>query len=322
MTRFLAYGTLAVCVLGASAAAQQQQPPVFRGASELVRVFVTVTDRTGRLVTTLAQSDFEVRDEGKPQPITLFDNSPQPIRLVVMLDVSGSMEGNLPLLRGAAEQLFARLRPDDLVRVGTFGNEVTISPSFTRDAATLRAALPEAIAPNAPTPLWRAIDDALTTLKTEGDARRVVLVLSDGKDSGPIGFRGGFVSQAEVVDRSRADDTMIYAIGLRSRSARGAPPGIGPGGLQGMLTADLPDPGLARVAEESGGGYTEIRYGQDLGAAFAQVADELHSQYLLGFAPPKRDGKVHEIDVRVLQQGMKSRARKSYVAPKATTSSD
>ena len=80
--------------------------------------------------------------------------------------------------------------------------------------------------------------------------------------------------------------------------------------------ADWPDPGLARVAEETGGGYVEIRVGQDLGAAFAQVADELHSQYLLGFVPPKRDGKVHEIEVRTAEKGLKPRARKSYVAPK------
>ena len=103
---------------------------------------------------------------------------------------------------------------------------------------------------------------------------------------------------------------------MRSRGTRPMPPGIGPGGLQAMLLADLPDPGLARVAEETGGGYTEIRFGQDLGAAFAGVADELHSQYLLGFAPPKRDGKVHDIDVRVDKAGLKPRARKSYVAPK------
>ena len=83
-----------------------------------------------------------------------------------------------------------------------------------------------------------------------------------------------------------------------------------------MLLADMPDPGLARVAEETGGGYMEIRFGQDLGAAFAAVADELHTQYLLAFAPPKRDGKVHEIGVRVDKAGLKSRARKSYVAPK------
>jgi hypothetical protein len=83
-----------------------------------------------------------------------------------------------------------------------------------------------------------------------------------------------------------------------------------------MMAADLPDPGLARVAEETGGGYVEIRLGEDLGAAFSGIADELHSQYLLGFTPPKRDGKVHEIDVRINQRGLKPRARKSYVAPK------
>ena len=316
MTRIFTCASLAMGVIGVLGAAGQQ--PVFRGTGDAVHVFVTVTDRDGRLVTTLSRDDFEVRDEGKPQPITLFDNTPQPIRLIVMLDVSGSMEGNLPLLRGAADQLFARLRPDDLVRVGTLGREIVISPSFTRDPDELRKALPTAIAPDAPTPLWRAFDRALNAFKGEGegDARPVILMLSDGKDSGPVGFRQPFVSQAEIIDRARREDVMVYAIGMRSRSRQPMQPGIGRGALQAMVTADLPDPGLALVAEQSGGGYTEIRFGQDLGAAFATVADELHSQYLIGFAPPKRDGKVHEIDVRVSQRGMKPRARKSYVAPK------
>jgi Ca-activated chloride channel homolog len=311
MKRFLTCAILTAYVLGPAA-----QQPVFRGSGDAVRVFVTVTDRDGRLVTTLAQRDFEVRDEGKPQPITLFDNTPRPIRLIVMLDVSGSMEGNLPLLRGAAEQLFARLRPDDVARVGTFGHEIAISPAFTRDPGELRNSLPQTIAPDAPTPLWRALDDAMNAFGKEGEERAVVLVLSDGKDSGPIGFRQRFVSQAEVIDRARDNDVMVYAIGMRSRGTRTMQPGIGPGGLQAMLTADLPDPGLARVAQETGGGYTEIRFGQDLGAAFARVADELHSQYLIAFEPPKRDGKVHDIDVRVTARGLSPRARRSYVAPK------
>jgi len=109
---------------------------------------------------------------------------------------------------------------------------------------------------------------------------------------------------------------MIYAVGMRSRGMRSGPPATGPGGLQAMLVGDMPDPGLARVAEESGGGYFEIRAGQDLDAAFARVADELHSQYLLGFAPPRRDGKVHDLSVRVTHSGLKPRARKSYIAPK------
>jgi Ca-activated chloride channel homolog len=315
MTRFVPFGILAACVSGVLGAAGSQ-PPVFRGTGDAVRVFVTVTDRDGRLITTLTRGDFEVRDGGKPQPITLFDNTPQPIRLIVMLDVSGSMQGNLPLLRAAGEQLFARLRPDDVARVGAFGHEISISPSFIRDPDALRAALPQAIAPDAPTPLWRAIDQALDAFGDDSEARPVILVLSDGKDSGPIGFRQRFVSQVEVIDRARNDNVMIYAIGMRSRGTRPMAPGIGPGGLQAMLTADLPDSGLARVAEETGGGYTEIRFGQDLGAAFARVADELHSQYLIGFAPPRRDGKVHDIDVRVTQRGLQPRARKDYVAPK------
>ena len=291
------------------------QQPTFRGATDVVRIFVTATDGDGRIVTTLTRGDFELRDEGKPQPITLFDNSPQPIRLIVMLDVSGSMQGNLPLLRAAADQLFARLREGDVARVGSFGNDVSISPRFTRDRGELRAALPSVIAENAPTPLWRAVDEAITAFGTEGDERRVVLVLSDGHDSGPTGFRQRFVSQVQVIERAREEDVMVYAIGMRSRGNRPMQPGIGARGLQAMMTADLPDPGLGRVAEETGGGYTEIRFGQDLAAAFERVAEELHSQYLLGFAPPKRDGKVHDVEVRVKPRGVKSRARKSYVAP-------
>ena len=314
MKRFILSGFLAASALAVVGAAGQQ--PTFRGTGDAVRVFVPVTDRDGRLVTNLTQDQFEVRDEGKPQPITIFDNSPRPIRLIVMLDVSGSMEGNLPLLRASAEQLFSRLRPDDAARVGSFGRDVEISGEFTRDPAALRRALPDSIASDAPTPLWRAIDESLDLFTNEGEERPVVLVLSDGKDSGPISFRQNNSSQAEVIDRARAEDVMIYGIGMRSRSARPMMPGIGPGGLQAMMVADLPDPGLARVAEETGGGYTEIRFGEDLGAAFARVADELHSQYLLGFAPPRRDGKRHDIDVRVSQRGLEPRARKSYVAPK------
>lgn len=314
MKRIRIFGAIMICVAGFAAVAAQQGP-VFRGGGDAVRVFVTVTDG-GRLVTSLAQNDFEIRDDGKPQPITLFDNTPQPVRLVVMLDVSGSMEGNLPLLRAAADQLFARLRPDDVVRVGTFGRDISISPTFTRDVNELRSALPTMIAPDAPTPLWRGLEKALQAFDKESDVRPVILVLSDGKDSGFFDFSQQPISQAEIIDRARLDAVMIYAIGMRSRGGQRMPPGAGRGGLQAMMLADLPDPGLAKVAQETGGGYIEIRYGQDLAGAFARVADELHSQYLLGFSPPKRDGKKHDIDVKVAQRGMTARARKSYIAPK------
>jgi Ca-activated chloride channel homolog len=314
MKRFLACAALVASVIGTIGAAGQQ--PVFRGGSDVVRVFVTVIDRDGRMVTRLTQDKFEVRDEGKPQPITLFDNTPQPIQLIVMLDVSGSMQGNLPLLRAAGAQLFARFQEKDVARVGAFGREVTVSPSFTHDARELGAAMPTAIDPDAPTPLWRAIDEAIGSFSKEDERRKVILVLSDGKDTGPMSLRQRPSSQGEVIDRARQEDVMIYAVGMRSRGRLPMQPGVGPGGLRDMLLADMPDPGLARVAEETGGGYIEIRFGEDLGAAFAGVADELHTQYLLGYAPPRRDGKVHDINVRVTEGNLKPRARKNYVAPR------
>src|SRR5262249_28483304 len=284
-----------------------------RAGSDQVRIFATVLDHDGRLVTTLTKDQFEIRDEGKPQPLTLFDNTPQPIRLVEMLDVSGSMEGNLPILRTASDALFSRLRPDDMARVGPVGHEVKISEPFTHDINELRAFLPKYIAPDAPTPLWRGLDEAMDVLGKEHDDRRAILVLSDGKDTGSMGFARHVSSQGGVIDRARADEVMIYAVGMRSRQR---PNGMAPMDVRSAMLADLPDPGLARVAEETGGGYLEIRGGEDLASAFARVADELHGQALPGSAPPSGDGKVHTIEVRVSEKGLKPRARRSYVAPR------
>ena len=310
MTRFVMFVALAAGVLAAQGGAQQQAP-VFRGIGDSVPVFVTVTDKDNRLVPGLTREDFQVFDNGRAQPITVFDNTPQPVRIIVMLDVSGSMEGNLPLLRAGCEQLFRRLLPGDQARVGTFGAEITISPAFTADAAELRAALPAAIDPNAPTPLWRGIDQAMDAF-SGADGRRVVLVLSDGKDApGFRKFGEKFIGQLEIVDRAQREEVMIYGIGLRSRGT--APMG---GNMRDMLVADLPDPSLGTSALETGGGYFEIRPRDDLGAAFARVAEELHSQYLMGFAPPARDGKRHKIEVKLPGRDLKPRARKNYVAPK------
>ena len=216
-----------------------------------------------------------------------------------MLDVSGSMQGNLPILRTAANELFNRLRADDQVRVGTFGDEIDISPAFTNDPDVLRAALPTEIRGGS-TPLWKGMDEAMTAFG-ETDGRRVVLVLSDGENSNPIGF-GRVYNPIEVMDRAERENFLIYGIGM--------PPGIS------TELLSRPDPQLGEVATKSGGGYTEIRRRDDLGAAFARIADELHRQYLIGFEPSALDGKMHKIEVKLKNGDLKPRARKSYLAPK------
>jgi len=307
------FGTISIVTmsLAISLAGQQsgQQPTVFRGTTENVPVFVTVTDKSGRLVPDLTRDDFEVLDNGKPQAITVFDNSPQPVRLIVMIDVSGSMSGNLPLLRESAHELFVRLRDDDQVRVGTFGDEINISPQFTHDPVKLQAALPSNIPVSAKTPLWKGVEMAMDELG-HADGRRVVAVLSDGKDTDPMQGHV-FLTPLDVTDRALREDVMIYGIGFQSRG-RGYP-----GGNIGQAIVDsFPDPSLGTVALSSGGGYFEVRPHEDLGAAFARVADELHHQYLIGFTPPAHDGKQHKIEVRLKNKDLKVRARKGYQAPK------
>lgn len=323
MVRPLTPGFFLAALLGGAALAAQQQPPVFRGATETVPVYVTVTDKDSRLVTSLTRDDFVLLDNGRKQPIAVFDDAPRPVRLIVMLDISGSMYGNLPLLRAACSQLVARLRPEDRAKVGWFGEEIKISPEFTNDREALLGALPAQAPRSAPTPLWTALDAALGAFDGAGDERRVVLVLSDGKDSGPPKFGGRYLTLIDVMERAQRDEVMIYSIGLRSRGGR-APGGFGGyGGMGGRggaaaLADDFPDPGLGKLALETGGGYFELRPSDDLPATFARVADELHAQYLLGFAPPDRDGKRHKIEVKLVPRDLESRARKNYVAPKGS----
>jgi VWFA-related protein len=305
---------LGALLIGSVAAVAGQQAPSFRGVADTVRVFVTVLDKNDRLVPGLERGVFEVRDNGKPQPLTVFDSAPRPLRLIVMLDVSGSMVGNLPLLRAACEQLFLRLGTDDRAKVGTFGIDVVISPTFTNNRSELVAALPVEIDQNAPTPLWKGVNEAMGAFGDTGEARRVILVLSDGKDAPALAF-SKIVTQPDIVERARREDVMIYGVGMRSRHPMGAVmPGIG--NLGAMMTADLPDPGLSLTATESGGGYFELLPRNDLGVVFTRVLEELHTQYLLGFTPPARDGKVHKVEVKVTTKDLKPRARKSYQAPK------
>ena len=309
MPRAFLTSAAAVGVFVAQSFAAPQQ--VFRSTADVVPLFVTATEK-GRLVTDLGRDDFQVFDNGKLQPLTQFDNSPQPIRLIVLIDVSGSMEGNLRLLRGACDELLRHLGDRDLMRVGTFGNEISISPTFTRDPAAIAAWLPQEIPQNARTPLWQAVDRAMGEFNTV-EGRRVILVLSDGKDSGPQ-FGQKFLTPIEIGDRAQREDVMIYGVGVYGSLAGAMRSGAQ--GVAGVLASTFPDPGLGGVAQDTGGGYIELRSRDNLNAVFGRVVDELHQQYLLGFAPPARDGKTHKIEVMIKRADVKPRVRKTYVAPK------
>lgn len=279
----------------------------FRASTELVSVYATVQDKTTRLVPDLTQDDFVITDNGKPQPITFFSNDVTPFSVVVMLDRSGSMYQHQFRIRDAAMAFVVRLLPDDKARIGTFGNafgnRVLISPpQFTSNKADLVDALQVPVGMGGQSPVWISIDRSITELSNL-DGRRVVLIFSDGHDEPvPTLMR---VKLKDVMERARLTNVMVYAIGFADVERRsGRDPRVVP-----------PDPGLRRIADDSGGGYFEIQDTEKLGDIFTRVAEELHRQYWLGFAPPVRDGKVHKITVRAKRPDMTVRARQTYVAP-------
>ena len=279
---------------------QQTQSPMFRSGTELVDLYVTVIDKNGRLMPTLTREDFSIFDEGHPQEIVLFENDVRPITVVVMLDTSISTTNVMDLIMGGTEQFLIRMLPDDRARVGAFNDKIEISPGeFISDRDLLIGELDRLDFGNE-TRLHDAMAHSLDALRGIA-GRKVILVLTDGQDSSSeIGWK-------DVLTRAVAEEVMIYSIGLEVDYFNG---------VRNRRTR--PDGSLKRLAEETGGGYFELRETDELGATFTRVSQELHSQYVLGFSPPKRDGKTHSLTVRVKGQGMTARARRSYVAPSET----
>jgi Ca-activated chloride channel homolog len=278
-----------------------QQEPKFRSGTQTVPLYVTATDATRRLIPDLTREDFEVLDNGKPQAITLFDNEVRPITAVVMLDTSGSMTLALDFVKKGAEQFVIRLLPEDSARVGAFNDKIEFHPEneFTANRDQLVAALKE-LDFGYPTRLYDAVDQSIDKLERV-DGRRVVVVFTDGDDTASKSGLG------DVLDRARLLEVMVYAIGLESDYFNG---------VQRVRTR--PDRGLKKLAEETGGGFFELKKTDELNTTFTRVAQELHSQYVIGFSPEKLDGKVHKLEVRVKRPGATARARRSYVAASAT----
>ena len=130
-----------------------QQRPTFRAGVETVAIYATVTDRDGRLVPGLPETSFQVLDDGRPVTVTIFSNDPKPATVALMLDMSESIIKKMVRLRDATRQLVKELDPDDRVRVGTFGEEIAVSPHLTGDQDLLSRILLEELWPGGPTPL-------------------------------------------------------------------------------------------------------------------------------------------------------------------------
>ena len=277
-----------------------------RVTTQTVPLYVTVTDPDRRLVPGLVRDDFEVYDNGKLQTLTQFDNEATPITVAVMLDTSGSMTLALDLVKQAAEQFFIRLHPEDAAKVGAFNDKLEIHPPqgapFTNNRDQLIRMMKDELDFGYPTRLFDALDFGMEQLRG-AEGRKVVLVFTDGEDT------SSKLGSGDVLDRARVEEVMIYSIGLENEYFDGQ-----------RRVRVSPDRALRRLSDETGGGHFVLRFKEkdQLGETFTRVAQELHSQYILGFTPQALDGKVHKLEVRIKKPGLTARSRKSYVASPAT----
>jgi Ca-activated chloride channel homolog len=296
--RLPALAAIGVLALGFSLAAQE---PTFRSGSRVVPSYVTVVDADNRLVTDLTRDDFEVYDNGRLQEITIFDNEVRPFTVVVMLDTSVSMTDRLNDLNAGAEQFLMRLMPHDKATVGAFNDKIEFASTFTNNRDSLISALKRLDFGNM-TRLYDAVHASLDELKNV-EGRKVILLFTDGADF------GSKLGSGKALERARDGEVMIYGIGLETEFFNGQ-----------MVVRSKPDSILNRFANETGGGYFDLKKGANLNTAFTRVAQELRSQYLLGFSPATLDGKVHKLEVRMKRPGLKTRSRRSYVASAEGTS--
>ena len=302
--RALAATAALVASTWVAATAQQQQP--FRIGVDLVSLNVTVTEGSTRYVTDLNKEDFNVFEDGVKQDVSFFNKTNLPIALALLLDTSASMEAKLPTAQEAAIGFAKRLRPQDLAEVIDFDSRVVVLAAFTNATGELESAIHKTSAGGS-TSLYNAVYIALKDLKkviaknTEEIRRQAIVVLSDGEDTSSL------LPFEEVLDLAKRSETAIYAIGLRSADGPGS-------STKGFKEAEFV---LRQFAQETGGRSFFPAKIEDLNGVYADIADELASQYTLGYAPlnARRDGAWRRIAVLVERPNLTTRSKQGYYAP-------
>jgi len=297
--------------LGAAATLVAQQPPIvdgrlFRSGIEVTSITATVTDRDGHLITGLERSAFEVFEDGTRQTITQFTRERVPVGLGVLLDNSDSMFGKrIEDARAAVDRfLFDLLDPSDEFFLMAFNHRPRPLTGWTRAQPDLRRAL-DGLRPNGGTSIYDAIVDALPLLEVRTRPRGALLVISDGADT------ASNISLRELRSSLLHTDAFVYAIAID-------PP------ERWAINTRVNPQALRELTAETGGRTEIVQSSSQLVEATARIAEELNSQYVLGYTSPRgADGQYHSIRVRVAGADYRVRARNGYVAtPRGRTRSD
>ena len=289
---------------GQAKPAPGQERPAFRSGVDLVSLTTTVTDPSNRFVIDLGAGDFSVFEDGVGQELSFFSRTTLPLSVSLLLDSSASMDDKLKTAQQAALGFVAALRPQDQAQVIDFDSRVTVVASFNASRADLEKAI-SATAAGGSTSLYNAIYIALRELNkvrshsAEDLRRQAVVVLSDGEDTSSL------VAYDEVLELAKRSETVIYAIGIRSKDA-----------YSGKSYSDA-DFVLRQLTTQTGGRVFFPAGSDELPAIYRLISEELSSQYVLAYTSknPRKDGRWRRIQVRVARPGATARTRQGYYAP-------
>lgn len=294
----------APAVRAQSAAVQRHDQQIFRAGVEVVSLNVTVIDSENHYVTDLREQDFSVFEDGALQELSFFHRTSLPIALSLLIDTSASMENRLHVAQEAAIGFARKLRRQDLAQVVDFDSRVEITQDFTNRLPDLERAIRSTIAGGS-TSLHNAIYISLKELakikaKSQDEIRRqAIIVLSDGEDTSSL------VTYEEVLDVAKRAETAIYTIGLQPKDAPSS---------KGFREAEFV---LRQLAQETGGRAFFPQRAEDLKDVYGQIADELSSQYTIGYASKnnRRDGAWRRVVVQTARAGTIARTKRGYYAP-------
>jgi Ca-activated chloride channel family protein len=287
----------------AQAQTQPQPPTLFRANVDVVSLNVTVVDPQNRYVTDLSESDFSVFEDGTRQELTYFNRTNLPIALSLLIDTSASMENRMQFAQDAAVGFARKLRQQDLAQVVDFDSRVEVLQDFTSAVTDLERAIRSTSAGGS-TALHNALYISLKELakikprSTDDVRRRAIIVLSDGEDTSSL------VTYEEVLELAKRSETAIYTIALQAKDSAQT---------KGFREAEFI---LRQIAQETGGRSFFPGRPEDLKDVYGQIADELSSQYSLGYASKntRRDGGWRRIVVQVARPQATARTKRGYYA--------
>ena len=291
---------LALSTVALAGRAPQQ---VIRSSVDLVSLNVTVTEGE-HFLGGLDQSKFTVFEDGVKQDVSFFTSERQPIALSILLDSSSSMDTKIKTAQEAAIGFASRLGPNDVAQVIDFDSRPTVLQSFTNDRALLEGAIRKTSAGGS-TSLYNAVYIALSELKKiraeslSQVRRQAIVVLSDGEDTSSL------VEYESVLDAAKRSEVLIYCIGLKSKTDFPT---------KGFNEADFV---MRTLSQETGGRAFFVELLPQLATVYQTIADELVSQYTIGYTPrnPKRDGAWRTVVVQVAHPDAVVRTKRGYFAP-------